>query len=196
MNRSERSPARCIPQTRCLKASAGCTHPNADRSGEETAPWQNCASHHSCGFAWRKRTQREGSGCYLSAKTSPFFPTFIVSPPVYSHTAFLDDFFWGSFPYTEAEATPVLRACGESSPLSKETSCVLKSAHASSGVCQTLVVCEKGAEPAVTAQWGCSRLVQYSGQSFEPAGCHQHYQRRNCQRRETYEFLCAWFSGH
>ena len=61
---------------------------------------------------------------FRSSTMSPFFPTFIVSPPVYSHTAFLDDFFWRSFPYTQAEATRVFRTCGESSPLSKETSCV------------------------------------------------------------------------
>src|SRR5947209_10208757 len=103
--RSERSPARCVPQQRCLRASAGCTHPTADRSGGETAQWHNCASHHGCGFPWRKRafssvfllslrercaTRRRllkestkgGSGCSLSSKTSPFFSTLIVSPPV------------------------------------------------------------------------------------------------------------------
>jgi hypothetical protein len=57
-------------------------------------------------------------------KMSPFFPIFIVSPPVYSHTAFLDDFFGRSFPYTQAEATPLWRTGGESAPLSKDTSCV------------------------------------------------------------------------
>jgi hypothetical protein len=89
----------------------------------------------------RESKERHG---FRSSKTSPFVPTFIVSPPVYSHTAFLDDFFWRSFPYTQAEATPVLRTCGESSPLSpRDRSCVLKSAQASSGVCQTLVVCER-----------------------------------------------------
>ena len=40
-----------------------------------------------------------------SLKNEPGLSTFIVSPPVYSHTAFLDDFFWRSFPYTQAEAT-------------------------------------------------------------------------------------------
>lgn len=90
----------------------------------------------------------------------------------------------------------VFRTRGESSPLSKETSCVC--AEISTGFIRRVPDPRrvKGAEPAVTAQWGCSRLVQYSGQSFEPAGCHRHYQRGNCQRRETYEFLCAWFSGH
>ena len=86
-----------------------------------------------------------GSGCSLSSKTSPFFPTFIVSPPVYLHTAFLDDFFWRSFPYTQAEAMPLWRTCGESSSLSKETARVgAQKARASSDVCQTLVVCERG----------------------------------------------------
>src|SRR5581483_8583177 len=40
----------------------------------------------------------------------------IISSPVYSHTAFLDDFFLRSFPYTQADATHVFRTCGESSP--------------------------------------------------------------------------------
>jgi hypothetical protein len=47
--------------------------------------------------------------------------TFIVPLPVYLHTAFLDDFFWRAFPYTQAEATPLWLTHGESSPLSKET---------------------------------------------------------------------------
>src|SRR6266567_3946744 len=38
----------------------------------------------------RESKQRHG---FRSSKTSPLVPTFIVSPPVYSHTAFLDDFF-------------------------------------------------------------------------------------------------------
>ena len=67
----------------------------------------------------RESKERHG---FRSSKTSPFFPTFIVSPPVYSHTAFLDDFFWHPFPYTQVEATPLWRTHGESSPLSKETS--------------------------------------------------------------------------
>ncbi len=37
----------------------------------------------------RESKERHG---FRSSKMSPFFPTFIVSPPVYSHTAFLDDF--------------------------------------------------------------------------------------------------------
>jgi len=81
---------------------------------------------------------------YLNSKTSPFFPSFIVSPPVYSYTAFLDDFFWRPFPYTQVEATRVFRTHGESSPLSKETSRVCaQKARASAGVCQTLVVRER-----------------------------------------------------
>jgi phosphoenolpyruvate synthase/pyruvate phosphate dikinase len=34
--------------------------------------------------------------------------TFIVPPPVYPHTAFLDDFFWRSFSYTQAKATLII----------------------------------------------------------------------------------------
>lgn len=89
----------------------------------------------------RESKERHG---FRSSKTSPFVPTLIVSPPVYSHTAFLDDFFWCSFPYTQAEATRVFRTRGESSLLSKDPSRVCaQKAHASSGVCQTLVVCER-----------------------------------------------------
>jgi hypothetical protein len=56
----------------------------------------------------------------------------------------LDDFFWRPFPYTLVEATPLWRAHGESFPLSpRDLSCVLKSARASSDVCQILVVCER-----------------------------------------------------
>ncbi len=72
-----------------------------------------------------QRGHKGGSGCSLSSKMSPFFPTFIVSPPVYSHTAFLDDFFWRSFPYTKMEAMRVFRTRGESSPLSlRSLSCL------------------------------------------------------------------------
>jgi hypothetical protein len=89
----------------------------------------------------------EGKGARrvgVCSKTSPFFPTFIVSPPVYLHTAFLDDFFWRPFPYTQVEATPLWRTHGESSPLSKETARVCaQKALASAGVCQTLVVRER-----------------------------------------------------
>ncbi len=47
-------------------------------------------------------------------------------------------------PYTQAEAMPLWRTCGESSPLSKDTSRVCaQKARASSDVCQTLVVCER-----------------------------------------------------
>ena len=89
----------------------------------------------------RESKQRHG---FRSSKTSLFVPILIVSPPVYSHTAFLDDFFGRSFPYTQAETTSLWRTCGESSPLSKATSCVCaQKARASSGVCQTLVVCER-----------------------------------------------------
>ena len=57
----------------------------------------------------------------LVQKKEPVLSTFIVSSPVYSHTAFLDDFFLRSFPYTQAEATPLWRTRGEISPLSKAT---------------------------------------------------------------------------
>jgi len=89
----------------------------------------------------RESKERHG---FRSSKTSLFVPILIISPPVYSHTAFLDDFFGRSFPYTQAETTSLWRTCGESSPLSKATSCVCaQKARASSGVCQTLVVCER-----------------------------------------------------
>ena len=67
----------------------------------------------------RESKKRHG---FRSSTMSPFIPIFIVLPPVYSHTAFLDDFFWRSFPYTQVEATRVFRTRGESSPLSKDTS--------------------------------------------------------------------------
>jgi hypothetical protein len=38
----------------------------------------------------RESKQRHG---FHSAKISPFAPVLIVPPPVYLHTAFLDDFF-------------------------------------------------------------------------------------------------------
>ena len=92
----------------------------------------------------RESKQRHG---FRSSNTSPSVPTFIVSPPVNSHTAFLDDFFWRSFPYTQGEATCVFGTRGESSPLSlRSLWCVLKSAPASSSVCQTLVVCERNCQ--------------------------------------------------
>jgi hypothetical protein len=56
----------------------------------------------------------------------------------------LDDFFLRSFPYTQAEATPLWRTRGEISPLSKATARVCaQKALASAGVCQTLVVRER-----------------------------------------------------
>jgi hypothetical protein len=60
----------------------------------------------------RESKKRHG---FRSSKMSPFVPTFIVSPPVYLHTAFLDDFFWRAFPYTQAEATRAFRTRAESS---------------------------------------------------------------------------------
>ena len=78
----------------------------------------------------RESKERHG---FRSSKMNPCFPIFIVSPPVYEHTAFLDDFFWRSFPYTQAEATRVFRTRGESSPIAPAIPlvCVLKSAQAS-----------------------------------------------------------------
>ena len=91
----------------------------------------------------KSRTHPCPSGGFCAA-TSPFSSTFIVSPPVYLHTVFLDDFFGRPFPYTQVEATPLWRICGDYSPLSKETSRVgAQKARASSGVCQTLFVCER-----------------------------------------------------
>ncbi|HEY0757376.1 MAG TPA: phosphoenolpyruvate synthase [Ktedonobacteraceae bacterium] len=49
--------------------------------------------------------EQQGIAWFPKLKMSKFFPTFIVSPPVYLHTAFLADFFWRSFPYTQAQAT-------------------------------------------------------------------------------------------
>ncbi len=78
---------------------------------------------------------------FSELKNEPVLSTFIISPSVYQHTAFLDDFFWRSFSYTKAEATRVFRTRGESSPLSIDISHVCaQQAQASSGVCQALVV--------------------------------------------------------
>jgi len=104
----------------------------------------------------RESKQRHG---FRSSKTSPLVPTFIVSPPVYSHTAFLDDFFWRSFPYTQAEATHVFRTRGEISPLSKATARV-GAAHQHmlpDSVCQTLVVCEREPDVPSPLHGGCTR---------------------------------------
>ena len=67
-----------------------------------------------------KRAQR-GKWVFSELKNEPILSIFIIPLPVYSHTAFLDDFFLRSFPYTQAEATPLWRTRDESSPLSKET---------------------------------------------------------------------------
>ncbi|MGH2508277.1 MAG: hypothetical protein ACRDHZ_12875, partial [Ktedonobacteraceae bacterium] len=61
-------------------------------------------------------------------------------------------FFWRSFPYTQAEATPLWRTCGESSPLSKDPFCMC----AEISTCFSRCVpdpssCTKGALRAVTA---------------------------------------------
>src|SRR5947199_7244296 len=71
------------------------------------------------------RPREQGTAWVPKLKNEPAYSILIISPPVYSHTAFLDDFFGRSFPYTQAEATPVLRTRGESSPLSpRDRSCV------------------------------------------------------------------------
>jgi hypothetical protein len=104
---------------------------------------------------------------FSELKNEPILSIFIIPLPVYSHTAFLDDFFLRSFPYTQAEATRIFRTRGEISPLSKATA----------RVCAEISTCFirrvpdprrvlKGALRAVTASWGCTRLVQYSGKSF------------------------------
>src|SRR5260370_17476150 len=113
----------------------------------------------------RESKQRHG---FRSSKTSPLVPTFIVSPPVYSHTAFLDDFFWRAFPYTQAEATRVFRTCGESSPLSKDTARVC--AEISTGRIRRVQAprhVRKGALRAVPASLAVSGTrVQNSDTSF------------------------------
>ena len=62
-----------------------------------------------------------GKWVFSELKNEPILSIFIIPLPVYSHTAFLDDFFLRSFPYTQAEATPLWRTRGEISPLSKAT---------------------------------------------------------------------------
>ena len=53
-------------------------------------------------------TSARARGSMVSeARKRVHYPTFIVSSPVYKHTVFLDDFFWRSFPYTQAKATPL-----------------------------------------------------------------------------------------
>ena len=164
---------------------------------------------------------KEGKWVSSSLKNEPVLSTLIVSPPVYSHTAFLDDFFWRAFPYTQVEATRVLRARAESRAFSKDSSRV--HAEISPGaicVCQTFVVCERSHREMKGEEmcWQqANNLFYYQNASplrvfrtygpcrdgfrsrwtlFSRDACHQQYQRRNCQRRETDECLCAWFSGH
>jgi len=64
---------------------------------------------------------QRGKWVFSELKNEPILSIFIIPLPVYSHTAFLDDFFLRSFPYTQAEATPLWRTRGEISPLSKAT---------------------------------------------------------------------------
>jgi hypothetical protein len=61
----------------------------------------------------RESKQRHG---FRGSKMSPIAPTFIVSPPVYWHTVFLDVFFGRCLPYTQMEAIQPWHTCGESSP--------------------------------------------------------------------------------
>jgi hypothetical protein len=51
--------------------------------------------------------RREELLTWLMLTLNPLILTLIVSPPVYKYTAFLDDFFWRSLPYTQAKATPL-----------------------------------------------------------------------------------------
>ncbi len=86
--------------------------------------------------------QEQGTAWFPKLENEPICSILIVSPPVYSHTAFLDDFFWRSFPYTQAETTPVLRTCGESAPLRPRDHsyvCSKCTGFQTDCVCQTLV---------------------------------------------------------
>ncbi len=67
------------------------------------------------------RLREQAASLVPTLENGLLVPTFIVSSPVYSRTAFLDDFSGRSIPYTQAETTRVFRTCGKSSPLSKET---------------------------------------------------------------------------
>src|SRR5437899_3040582 len=103
-NRREKPPIVHSQDQSNWRQLVGWNHHTTDRSGGEPAQWQNCASHHGCGFPWRKRacssifllylrercatrrrllkeSSKGGSGCSVSSKTSQFFLTFIVSPP-------------------------------------------------------------------------------------------------------------------
>jgi len=116
----------------------------------------------------RSSKQRHG---FRSSKTSPLVPTLIVSPPVYSHTAFLDDFFWRAFPYTQAEATRILRTCGESSPLSpRYLLCVLRISTCLQTACARPSSCAKGGLTCRHRFMGAvpGSRVHYSGKTFEP----------------------------
>ncbi len=53
--------------------------------------------------------REQGMYCFRSPKMNTSFSTFIVSPPVYLHTAFLDDFFLRPFPYTLKTIGTILR---------------------------------------------------------------------------------------
>src|SRR5258708_27986161 len=70
----------------------------------------NCGRRYAEASASAQMEHKGGKWVSSSLKNEPVLSTFIVSPPVYSHTAFLDDFFWRSFPYPQVEATLFFRA--------------------------------------------------------------------------------------
>src|SRR6266849_6438905 len=68
-----------------------------------------------------QRGHKGGSGCSLSSKMSPFFPFLLYHYLSTRTLPFWTIFFLRSFPYTQAEATPLWRTRGKISPLSKAT---------------------------------------------------------------------------
>ena len=55
------------------------------------------------------RPREQATAWIPKLENEPLVPTFIVSPPVYLHTAFLDDFFLRPFPYTLKTIGTILR---------------------------------------------------------------------------------------
>ena len=96
-----------------------------------------------------QRGHKGGKWVFSELKNEPVLSHFYcITSCLLAHCHF-GRFFWRPFPYTLVEATPSWRTHGESSPLSKATSRVCaETAHASSGMCQTLVVCERGYVPS------------------------------------------------
>src|SRR2546423_9892147 len=92
-----------------------------------------------------QREHKGGKWVFSELKNEPVLSHFYcITSCLLAHCLF-GRFFWRPFPYTQVEATPLWRTHGESSPLSKETSRVCaQKALASAGVCQTLVVRERG----------------------------------------------------